>query len=115
MKEVLRFPIYYLMETKDKTKEGKIQRLHWEILKTWVLHKECCVQSLWEDLQYSGQWQKQKMSPQGCKNGECVLQSVGAVHEKEQDVIQIDHTKCLIDDVYQPQSAPSSSFEYVFS
>ena len=42
--------IGYLLETKDE--KGKIKWLHREILKSGVLHKKFCVQSLWENLKY---------------------------------------------------------------
>ncbi len=61
------------METENKTEKGKTTGLHREILKTGLLHKEFCVQSLWEVLYYRNKRKEQKMSPQGCKKtGMCV-------------------------------------------
>ena len=59
--------LYLIYGDREQNRKGEIEGPHWETLKTWVPHKECCIQSLRENLQ--GQWKGQKMSPQGCKKG----------------------------------------------
>ncbi len=49
------------METKDKTKKAKTKGLHMGILKTGVLHKESCVQSLWETVKCRDKGKNKRM------------------------------------------------------
>ncbi len=45
--------IHYLMlGDREQNRKGKTKGLHREILKTGLLHKEFCVQRLWEALNY---------------------------------------------------------------
>ena len=45
-----------------QNRKRKIKGLHKEILKTWVLHKKCCVQSVREDLKYRDIGKKKDVS-----------------------------------------------------
>ncbi len=63
--------IRYLMETENKTKKGKRKGLHRGILKTRVLHRECCVQSLSEDMSTTGT--KERTKDVSVKNRMCVI------------------------------------------